>query len=97
MEKESFIMKYWLNCFQFLGVFLFTIVARMELPSLSGIVKWGGICFFILLYISCIYEIPIKIGVNRGFGKKRIATEVFIVWIVPLLFGYLLYDCLKLC
>jgi hypothetical protein len=94
MEQIKFIRKYWLNCVQFLAVFLFTIVARMELPSLSGIVMWFGICFLALLYVACIYEIPIKIGLNQGFGKKRITTEVIIVWIIPLISGYFLYGYL---
>ena len=90
MPQNALIRKYWLNCLQFLAICIFTIGLRIELPSLSGIVMWFGLSFFLLLYIVCIYEIPIKLGLKRGFSKNRIAVEVVIVWIIPLMFGYVL-------
>ena len=86
--------KYWLNALQFVGVLFFTLAARIELPSLTGIIRWFGICFFISLFVACVYEIPIKIGISQGHTKSRIIREIVIVWIIPLISGYLLAGCL---
>ena len=95
MQLKLFRKNNWLKFVQFLIVLMATANARLRLPSLTGYVWWFAICFSIALYIACIYEIPIKIGINKGFSKGRITAEVIVVWIIPLFLGYYFSKFLK--
>ena len=84
------VKKYYINILQFFGVFLISSTARSKLPNYpKDIFDWSILCFLLALYFVSIYEIPIKHGIHDSFTNKRITLEVIIVWILPLLLGYL--------
>lgn len=85
---KQLLRKYWLNVLQFFGVLLFSISLRPEICSLSENAKWVAICFFVFLFLACIYELPIRIGIKERFSRKRITAEVMIVWIIPMVLGF---------
>lgn len=90
MHLKSFVKSHWLKIVQFLVVLIATANGRLRLPSLTGLLWWFIILFSIALYLSCIYEMPIKSGIKIGLTKGQIAREVIVVWIVPLFLGYYL-------
>jgi hypothetical protein len=84
------VKKYYINILQFLGVFLVSSTVIYELPNYQkNIFDLSILCFLLALYFVSIYEIPIKHGIYNSFTNKRIALEVIIVWVFPLLLGYL--------
>ena len=90
MSIKNNIKNNWLNLLQFLLVLLTTFGARLKLPSTPDIIDWCIICFLIALFISGIYEIPIKTGMKQGTATTRILRQVMMVWIMPMILGYLI-------
>ena len=76
-----------LNATQFITVF---VVSTEVASRLSGGIDRIGIIFGIyvlLLFMACAYEITIKPGRKRGYPAGKIAAEVMLVWVLPLLMG----------
>ena len=83
--------RHWLRVLQFIVVLLSFFVARGEVGGLGDApLDWIVPVFLGLLFLVCIYEIPVKEGVGKGVGWRGILLEISVVWIVPAIFGYLL-------
>lgn len=81
--------RYWLNMVQFLVVLISAVMVRVKFlvdPSLFDLIV---VIFVFLLYLSCIYEIPLKVGKKKGYTYNRIMAEIFLIWVIPLVGGYL--------
>jgi hypothetical protein len=70
-----FVKNNWLNIVLFLGVLVSTVNGRNRLQSLTGLWWWFLMVFSIAFYLSAIYEIPIKSGINKGLTKGQIARS----------------------
>jgi len=86
---NTFLKNNWLDIVGALIVFCGTASVKLKLLSLSGIFWWILTIFFCALFISGIYEITVKVGVKEGHSKRKIILRIVLVWILPLLIGYI--------
>lgn len=83
-----FFKKYFLDIVLFITVIIVTLMVRYEFLAKPNKINIFIVGFMVLLYLSCIYEISIKIGKTRGSPISKIFKEVIIVWIIPLIIGW---------